>query len=361
MKLSLKIYNLDRDFDVAKDWNLQAQTADSATVLQQPYKIACVPAMFTRPDNFAYHTDLGHTDLRNYDLVVISDIEQERHKNIMQWIDEKRIKNYVLAQGACHESEGINHATTVLRSWWMRNLMAMNSYQDTSDHNKPYWFDALLGARRPHRDFVMLSMQKHSALLKKSIVNYRDQFYTGCIIDQQTEQIHDYFPDTTLNWPYVSDNLDPAWEVKEHIAKSISPYVPWNIYRQTWYSIICETSFNGDSFFLTEKTTKALFAQRLFVMFGPCRFLHHLRELGFKTFGSVIDEDYDEELVDLLRYRRAFAQILSLAQQDPVEVYAKIRPVLEHNYQHLWTLQAQTKQKQQDLLIQHIPSGYIVS
>ncbi len=361
MKLSVKIFNLDRDFDVAKDWQVEAESGTLDEIMQQPYKIAFVPAMFTRPNNFAYHRDLWKLDLSQFDLVVISDIEQERTKDLMAWIDEKRIKNYVLAQGACHESEGINHATTVIRSWWMQNLMGMNTYQDTMNLSKPYWFEALLGARRPHRDFVMLSMQKHPVLLEKSIVNYRDQFNTGCVIDQQNEQIHNYFSDLRLHWPYVSPNLDPAWEVKEKIEKSISPYVPWNIYRNTWYSVICETGFTGDGFFLTEKTTKALFAQRLFVMFGPCRFLHYLRELGFQTFGSVIDEDYDEELVDLLRYRRAFAQILSLAQQDPVEVYAKIRPVLEHNHQHLWTLQAQTKQKQQDLLIQHIPSGYIVS
>jgi hypothetical protein len=360
MKLSVKIFNLDRDFDVAKDWDLQADQVDVDTVLAEPYKIACVPAMFTRPDNFAYQDNWSRLDLSKFDLVIISDIEQERTKNLMNWINERGIKRYVLAQGASHETESINHATTVVRSWWMQNLMRMNTFEDTYQNSKPYWFDALLGARRPHRDFVMLAMQKHPTLLSQSIVNYRDVFCTGQIIDEQNQHMHSYFSDLELSWPYVSPNLNPDWEVRPHIEKNISPYVPWNIYRNTWYSAICETSFNGDGFFLTEKTTKALFAQRVFVLFGPCQFLKHLRELGFETFGSVIDEDYDLELVDLIRYRQAFSQMLSLVQQDPVQVYAKLRPILEHNYHRLWKLQQEIHDRQQELLIQHIPACYII-
>jgi hypothetical protein len=360
VKLNLEILNLSQTVDVAQDWNIQAQFADVDTVLKQPYRIACVPAMFTRPDNFAYQHTQQQIDLSQFDLVVISDIEQERTHYLYQWIEEQRIKQYVIAQGAVHESEGINSETTVVRSWWMQNLMRMNTFENTQLADKPYLFDALLGARRPHRDFVMLSMQKHPGLLKQSIVSYRDVFYSGAVIDNQNQQIQDYFPEIKLTWPYVSTNLDPAWEVKSCIEKSISPYVPWNIYRNAWYSVICETGFNGDGFFLTEKTTKALFAQRAFVMFAPCQFLKTLRAFGFETFGSIIDEDYDEELVDLVRYRKAFAQMLSLSQQDPVQVYKKLQPVLEHNYRRLWDLQQETQQQQQKLLRQHIPAVYIL-
>jgi hypothetical protein len=360
MKLNLKILNLDNSVDVAKDWCLQADQADVNAVLAEPYKIACVPAMFTKFDNFAYQPRWAQLDLSKFDLVVISDIEQERTQYLCQWIEEQRIKQYVMTQGACHNSENFNSETTVVRSWWMQNLMRMNTFENTQLANKPYLFDALLGARRPHRDFVMLSMQKHPGLLEQSIVSYRDAFYSGTVIDNQNQQIQDYFPEIKLAWPYVSPTLDPAWEVKPHIEKSISPYVPWNIYRNTWYSAICETGFTGDGFFLTEKTTKALFAQRVFVMFAPCQFLKTLRSFGFKTFGSVIDEDYDEELVDLVRYRKAFAQMLSLSQQDPVQVYKKLQPVLEHNYRRLWDLQQETQKQQQKLLSQHIPAVYIL-
>jgi hypothetical protein len=361
MKTNLKIYNPNWGVDVARDWGLEADEVDLSTALQQPYRVACVPACFTNPKNFThqlYQQEQRRIDFSKFELVIVSDIEQERSSWIYQWIESQRIKNYVLAIGATHNSEiGINNKTTILRSWWMYNLMRMNTYKDHMQSNKPYWFDALLGARRPHRDFVMLNLQKHSTLLDKCIVTYRDGF-SGGIIDEQTETIHDYFPDYKLEWPYVSKNLDCSWEVKDTIEKSISPYVPWEIYRQTWYTIICETGFTGDGFFLTEKTTKALFAKRLFVMFAPCQFLKYLRELGFKTFDSVIDESYDEELVDLTRYQMAFAQMLSLTQQDPTEVYNKVQDILEHNQRRLFDLQSETNACMQELLQQHIPKNY---
>jgi hypothetical protein len=362
MNINLKIYNPCWGVDVARDWNLSADTVNLATALQQPYRIACVPVCFTDPNNFTYAEYIKEqisVDLSQFDLIVLSDIEQERNSSIQKWIESNRIKNYVLAAGVTHNSEGYNNKTTVLRSWWMYNLMRMNSYENHMQSSKPYWFDVLLGARRPHRDFVMLNLQKHSPLLDKCIVTYRDGF-TGGIIDNQTTDIHDYFPGYQLDWPYVGKNLEHSWEVKDTIEKSISPFVPWNIYRNTWYSVICETGFTGDGFFLTEKTTKALFAQRAFVMFAPCQFLKHLRELGFKTFGSIIDESYDEELVDIKRYQMAFAQMLSLTQQDPVQVYKKLQPVLEHNYRRLWDLQQETQQQQQKLLDQHIPAVYVL-
>lgn len=356
MKTNLKIYNPCWGLDVAQDWNLEADSVDLATALNQPYRIACLPVFFNHPDNFAYSAH-PRIDASQFDLIVLSDIEQERNSHIQPWIESNGIKNYVLALGASHNSEGYNKETTVLRSWWMYNLMRMNTFVDHAQPPKPYWFDVLLGARRPHRDFVMLSLQKHSKLLDKCIVTYRDGF-TGGIVDDQTSAIHNYFPNYTLEWPYVSKNLNHQWEVTDNIEKSISAFVPSKIYQQTWYTVVCETGFTGDGFFLSEKTTKALFAKRVFVMFAPCQFLKNLRELGFKTFGSIIDESYDEELVDLTRYQMAFAQMLSLTYQDPVEVHRKVEDILEHNRRRLEELQHETKTCMQELLQARIPQRY---
>jgi hypothetical protein len=360
MKTNLKIYNPCWGVDVARDWGLEAVEVDLLTALQQPYRVACVPVCFTDPDNFTYTDyikDQVIVDLSQFNLVILSDIEQEKISYTRQWIESSNIKTCIIAVGSIHDSEGINQSITVLRSWWMYNLMRMNTYENHAQLSKPYWFDILLGARRPHRDFVMLNLQKHSTLLNNCIVTYRDGF-SGGIVDEQTTAIHNYFPDCTLEWPYVSENLKHSWEVTDTIKKSISPFVPWKIYQQTWYTVICETGFTGDGFFLTEKTTKALFAKRLFVMFGPCHFLHNLRQLGFKTFGSIIDESYDDEIQDLKRYQMAFAQVLSLTQQNPVKVYSEVEAILEHNRLRLEELQTETKNRMQELLQNHIPQRY---
>jgi hypothetical protein len=163
MKTSLKIYNPNWSVDVARDWNLEATEANLETVLAQPYRIACVPTCFTNPYNFTYNNYQQanvRLDLSKFDLVIMSDIEQERDSAIQHWIRSNNIKNYISAVGAIHNAESINNETTVLRSWWMYNLMRMNSFDEHMQPTKPYWFDVLLGARRPHRDFAMLSFQQ---------------------------------------------------------------------------------------------------------------------------------------------------------------------------------------------------------
>jgi hypothetical protein len=368
MKLKVKIYNPLWGLNVAWDWDIDAEYVDLDTAIQQPFRIACVPACFDHKNNFNYQYYPGARepiDLSNFDLVIISDIEQERYSNIVQWTKESNIKKYVLAIGATHNGNAeYNAETTVLRSWWMYNLMRLNEQDEHMKAEKPYWFDALLGTRKPHRDFVMLSMQKHPLLLDKSIVTYRADF-PGEQIDEQTIKIKNSFPDQELAWPYVSPTLNHAWELKDALGKidgpvqSISPYVPWEIYKNTWYTVICESCYTGDAFFLTEKTTKVMYAKRVFVTFAPCYHLQNLQKLGFQTFGSIMDESYDQEPIDLVRYKKIWAQMLSLTQQDPVEIYNKVKDILEHNKQRLTELEKETTGKMKHILYRNIPRKYI--
>jgi hypothetical protein len=221
-------------------------------------------------------------------------------------------------------------------------------------------FDVLLGSRRPHRDFVMLSMQKHEKLWSNSIVNYRDIF-VGSQINQNTTTIRNHFPGIQLEWPYISPNLNPDWEVSSNMHKNISPFLPYEIYQRTWYTVVCETLYTADQFFLTEKTSKPLFGKRLFVMFAPQRHLVNLRKLGFETFEDVIDESYDYEQNDLRRYQQAFDQMLSLSQQNPHKVLAKIKEKLEHNHNRMQELQKETQLEMQRLLLERIPQQYVTS
>jgi hypothetical protein len=226
--------------------------------------------------------------------------------------------------------------------------MRFNQYQNTNLENKPFLFDALLGARRPHRDYAMLSFQR-TGLLDQSIVTYRD-FFQGAQFDHHTEQITKKFTGTELIWPYVSKNLDPAWEVTDQLTYSISPYVPWKIYQNTWYSVVCETNGVGRTFFMSEKTTKPLFAQRMFLMFTTPNFLDNLKKLGFETFDTVIDESYDHTLEPISRFSMVEEQIKQLSQENPQHVYKKIAPILEHNFYTLITMQSRTQSRMQELL-----------
>jgi hypothetical protein len=57
--------------------------------------------------------------------------------------------------------------------------------------------------------------------------------------------------------------------------------------------LVAETMTMGTTFFPTEKTARPIVGMKPFVIYGPINYLKNLKKLGFKTFDSVWDEDYD--------------------------------------------------------------------
>jgi len=216
--------------------------------------------------------------------------------------------------------------------------------------------DALLGSRRPNRDFVMLSMQQHN-LLDRNIVTYRDVF-TGNNSNSLSDRVAQHFPQTTLLHPYVSPNLDPAWEVSDCIKHSDSQTVPWEIYRRTWVSLAVESVCSGSMFFMAEKISKPMMALRPFVVFGICGFLKHLQQLGFKTFHPYIDESYDSIRDDVERWQAAFDQVIKLHNQELDDLYIKLEDRVLHNQQTLKNLENTANHNLTALLRRHIDRQY---
>lgn len=368
MKLRVPVFCPEHPvMNAAWDWGIEDYSQQ--IVPDQPFKIAAVPVLYDEPGSYNYYPPMADIDLAQFDLVLLSDIEYTDHQQIYQWIQRKRINAFALAVGGLFGHLPLDRGRAVYRPWWMKNVMNLNlDYVPDTVSDRPFVFDALLGTRRPHRDYVMLQFQRHQPLLDRSIVCYRDVFTPGKIPQHSEvsnardhELIAALFPGMTLQWPYVSDNLRPEWEVAEQITNAVSQTVPAKIYQQTWYSIICETVYLTDTFFMAEKFTKTVLAHRPFVLFGPPNYLHHLQELGFKTFGSVVDEDYDSEPVAEKRYSLAWAQVLSLSQQDPQQVYRTLAPVLQHNRQRLNSLWQETVQSRTAQLLARIPAEFIES
>jgi hypothetical protein len=81
--------------------------------------------------------------------------------------------------------------------------------------------------------------------------------------------------------------------LREEYLYTINP--KW--YYKSKVNIISETMLYPNLIHLTEKTWKAIYLGIPFVIYSPSRhYLKTLRDMGFKTFNSVINEDYDEML-----------------------------------------------------------------
>jgi len=358
INLAVKVYNPCWDVvDVARDWGIgpESTTWDLGEALQQSFRIAAVRVFYDRADVFDHEPDLVAIPLTEFDLVLISDPEYNRLPDILDWIASRNIKTWLLAMGGKRESDRPDDACMLTRPFYIPRFLMNNQFESTTADQKPFRFDMMLGARRPHRDYAWLAFAK-SGLLDQNIVTYRDCF-PGALINHQTQEVRTLFADQDLAWPYVSPGLDPAWEVSAQVNNQVSFDAPWEIYRRCWYSVITETLGTGRDFFLSEKTIKALYCHRIFVVFAPQYFLRNLRELGFETWEGIVDESYDQEPLDHVRFQKAMLQIMRLAWlEDPRISYHRAQSRLQHNHLQLATVVNQSRRRMHALIRQKVPA-----
>lgn len=187
---------------------------------------------------------------------------------------------------------------------------------------KPKYFDILLGQQKPHRQFVYDYINDHR-LSEQVIMSY---------IQDRGSQLGN----TDWIWePGVERDDSIQWTVTTVKYRSrylpLSQIIPVSIYNDTAYTVVCETNFDNDYSFYTEKVAKPILSERLFVAVSGQHYLRNLKKLGFKTFDGIIDEGYDLVEDSQTRFRLACEQIKWLCEQSQSEILEQIQPITEHN------------------------------
>lgn len=189
---------------------------------------------------------------------------------------------------------------------------------------KPKKFDALLGRRKSHREFIVSMIESH-AMRSEVILSYDGVAARDWIWEPEVQKI----PGTD---PKISS--DPVTYHGHRVLQAL--IMPIEVYNQTAYSIVAETNGVRDAVMITEKTAKCLAARRVFVLFAGRGHLAWLRRIGFRTFDHVLDESYDACENDLERWQKAWQQVLWLRDQDQQWVLDQCRDTLEHNFRLLF-------------------------
>jgi hypothetical protein len=136
--------------------------------------------------------------------------------------------------------------------------------------------------------------------------------------------------------PYVSDELDQA-ERNNHAATQSKYHV------NSYCNIVMETHFDADQSggtFLTEKTFKPIKHGQLFFVAGPVGSLQALRDLGYRTFDSVLDNSYDRIENNTQRWTRLRASIQQARHRLEDRFTAALSDI-KHNQQLFQQLKTQ--------------------
>ena len=202
--------------------------------------------------------------------------------------------------------------------------------------HRNFLFEALLGQATAQRQDLSCWIQQSKfvdqTLLSVSGSHGPEYFYRTPALDQldhsqMASSARAELKDNSANWYHQDPNNNFFGE-----KMPVNIYIPKEVYQNSWYSIVAETNPTGTAF-LTEKIGKAIYGQRIFVLFGGYRALAQLRALGYRTFEGLIDESYDDVQNDQQRWSRAWKTVESLAQSDPQLLYAQAQEILTHNYQ----------------------------
>jgi hypothetical protein len=197
---------------------------------------------------------------------------------------------------------------------------------------KRFPFEILLGRKKLHRDCVYNHVK--STFNEQDYVmryfNDPDKKYIGKDQDLWISETAGLAVDRPLEWTvdfvkYYGHTM------------SVSQVIPITLYNRTNFSIVAETNWASYYTFFTEKTVKPIIGKRLFIMVAGEGYLKTLRELGFKTFDGIIDESYDNEPDDLIRFEAACKQARWLCDQDQRDILNRVQPIVEHNFNLMMT------------------------
>lgn len=316
--LDIKIHN-SRDEFVSSHYD------NKVVCLQMPFPID--PNFDAELQYFAENADSV--------LVLVSELH-DRTVEILQRNDRKNIIYFI-----CGELNlSLAHSPVYRFYDWFTTTVHFyrNVRPQTLDILTPYTpkklaFDVLLGRRKVHRRFAYDYLIDNN-LFDRNIVTYLDASY-DCNLANTTAD----------KWLWEKEGLEIDGNVEWTVDRfpyyghrmSISQIIPLNIYNQTVYSIIAETNWTNHYSFYTEKTVKPIIGRRLFIALGGQYHLRNLKLHGFKSFNNVIDETYDTISDHTTRFTGAMEQVRYLCNQPQEEILAKIKPIVDHNFNVMMT------------------------
>lgn len=250
------------------------------------------------------------------------------------------------------------------------NIAAQQRTQDIfANPDKPYKFLFLNGRARPHRKYLYEQF-KLQGLLDQCLYTMLDA--KPCVVrtfDLRRQGID------LMATPTELQRLPDQYEVERYRDPVFGPivadrtFLKQELFRREWgeiylepapyidtyFSLVTETVCAESHFnFRTEKMAKPLAMGHPFIVASTPGYLQGLRDLGFQTFGHVIDERYDQIDNAQARMDRIIEIVQDLCRQDLAEFLAACYNTCKYNQQRLAELRTQVRRDFPDRFFQFI-------
>jgi len=231
---------------------------------------------------------------------------------------------------------------------WMRELDQEPEAKNITCLIESVWFNHgfqnISVEYDPESRFIELVEQRIALKLRKNITkdflitmgrqaSPRDIIYGG-LSEIGKNSIMIYHRDGNWSW---SQTTVPAHYVGEDSApmmwqKSLAPSL--DLYNQCAFEVSSETLTTEGSWF-TEKTLRPIAAKMPLVLMSVPGALKELRNLGFQTFGSYIDESYDVIDNEQDRALKIVGTVKDIVNNGSADFARSVEHITEHNWNRL--------------------------
>lgn len=234
---------------------------------------------------------------------------------------------------------------------YTENVQAADRINEIFDkHEKPYKFLFLNGRGRQHRSYLIKEFLS-SGLLSQALWSNLDDRDTSMSVHFLPSKYEVDKYRNQIDQP-VTFNRDLA--AKHHLFNQEwgEIYINADAYIDTYFSLVTETVFDYPYSFRTEKIWKPIAMGHPWIVASNRGYYRDIRNLGFQTFGHVIDESFD--LIDNSQDRLDRIKLIveDLCQQDLASFLKECYNICKYNQQHLVELGPKVRQEFPDRFFQ---------
>lgn len=285
------------------------------------------------------------------------DFEPQFKQNILDFVSKNKIKQNKIIFSNCNNF--IDKKIKYIKTFPVNPYILQGSLDENIDMNgytktAPTVQDIYNISDRI-RPLKFLSYNRNSSRLHRLLLVSR--LYKDDILEHSKVSLYenDYFNDTeNPNLFYSFEGLEFGYVDLIWMKKTLEEIYPLHLdfdnqqtaaqsdnflsekthYLDTYFSLVAETSISNEWCFVTEKCIRPMIGLHPFIVFGNPNTLKILKEFGFKTFSSIIDESYDNEFDTKKRFEMAYGEVKklnNLSKEELHEKYYSIVDILNHN------------------------------
>lgn len=233
------------------------------------------------------------------------------------------------------------------------NVAAMQRSEEIyTQTDKPYDFLFLNGRGRPHRKYLWEQLKRRS-LLDRSLWTMLDSrpIHRGwqhpfTLRENDVDIMSTTTPLQRLPREYEVEQFRDTVIGKGPLERTFVKsdlfnglwgeiYLVPEVYRDTYFSLVTETVFDCPYSFRTEKIAKELVMGHPWICATGPGFYRDMHNIGFKTFGHLIDESFDSIDNHQARMDRIIDIVGDLCNNSLSSFLAAAREVCKYNQQHL--------------------------